>query len=159
VTEAADAYVRPVKRIAVRCRQQDGEFAYGVLISALWAQHVILLTGQPLSLLDERAAVLLEYVSFYDQRGGGVETSFKGDKQGQGIGTRSKKRFAAKPMVMLLGALAHNVIVWSRHWLASPPLQDYGTLRMVRDVSHISGFLLTDACGRWLRLCSIRPLP
>src|SRR6266699_1601841 len=31
VTEAAQGYVRPVKRIAVRCRQQDGEFAYGVL--------------------------------------------------------------------------------------------------------------------------------
>src|SRR3989440_8823037 len=27
VTEATDAYVRPVKRIAVRCRQQDGKFA------------------------------------------------------------------------------------------------------------------------------------
>jgi hypothetical protein len=27
VREAADAYVRPVKRIAVRCRQQDGTFA------------------------------------------------------------------------------------------------------------------------------------
>lgn len=27
VTEAADAYVRPVKRIAVRCRKPDGQFA------------------------------------------------------------------------------------------------------------------------------------
>src|SRR5438309_1734853 len=34
VTETTQAYVRPVKRIAVRCRQQDGKFAYGVLISA-----------------------------------------------------------------------------------------------------------------------------
>ena len=64
VTEAADAYVRPVKRIAVRCRQQDGEFAYGVLISALSVQHVLVLTGQPLSLLANPAAVLLAYVSF-----------------------------------------------------------------------------------------------
>ena len=81
VTQAAEAYVRPVKRIAVRCRKPDGEFAYGVLISTLSAQHVLVLTGQPLSLLDDPAAVLLAYVSFYDQRGGGVETSFKGDKQ------------------------------------------------------------------------------
>ncbi len=148
VTEAAHAYVRPVKRIAVRCRQQDGEFAYGVLISTLSAQHVLLLTGQPLALLEDPAAVLLAYVTFYDQRGGGVETSFKGDKQGLGIGKRSKKRFAAQQMVMLLGALAHNVIVWARRWLASPALQHYGTLRMVRDVFHISGFLLTDPCGQ-----------
>src|SRR6266436_3996398 len=33
VTEAAEAYVRPVNRIAVRCRKPDDEFAYGVLIS------------------------------------------------------------------------------------------------------------------------------
>ena len=58
------------------CRQQDGEFAYGVLISALSAQHVLGLTSQPLCLLDDPAAVLLAYVTFYDQRGGGVETSF-----------------------------------------------------------------------------------
>ena len=148
VTEATDAYVRPVKRIAVRCRQQDGQWAVGVLLSALSAQHVLLLTGQPLSLLSDPASVLLAYVSFYDQRGGGVETSFKGDKQGLGIDKRSKKRFVAQQMVMLLGSLAHNVIVWARRWLASPSLQHYGTLRMVRDVFHISGFVLTDACGQ-----------
>jgi hypothetical protein len=68
--------------------------------------------------------------------------------KGLGIGKRSKKCFAAQQMVMLLGALAHNVIVWARRWLASPTLQHYGTLRMVRDVFHISGFLLTDACGQ-----------
>jgi hypothetical protein len=96
--------------------------------------------------------VLLAYVTFYDQRGGGVETSFKGDKQGLGSGKRSKKRFAAQQMVMLLGALAHNVIVWARHWLASPTLQHYGTLRMVRDVFHMSGFLLTDACGQIVQI-------
>src|SRR5437667_10320019 len=148
VNETTEAYVRPVKRIAVRCRQQDGKFAYGVLISALSAQHVLTLTAQPLGLLDDPAAVLLAYVSFYDQRGGGVETSFKGDKQGLGIGKRNKKRFTAQQMVMLLGSLAHHVIVWACHWLASPTLHHYGTLRMVRDVFHISGFLLTDACGQ-----------
>jgi hypothetical protein len=148
VTEVSKAYVRPVKRIAVRCRQQDEKFAYGVLLSTLSAQHVLGLTGQPLSSRDDPAAVLLAYLTFYDQRGGGVETSFKGDKQGLGIGKRSKKRFAAQQMVMLLGTLAHNVIVWARRWLASPILHHYGTVRMVRDVFHISGFLLTDACGQ-----------
>jgi hypothetical protein len=148
VTETAEAYVRPVKRIAVRCRKPDGEFAYGVLISTLSAQHVLALTDQPLSLLDDPAAVLLASVTFYDQRGGGVETSFKGDKQGLGMSKRSKKRFEAQQMVMLLGSLAHNVIVWARRWLASPTLRHYGMLRMVRDVFHISGFLLTDALGQ-----------
>src|SRR5258707_4438074 len=152
VTEAAEAYVRPVKRIAVRCRKPDGTFAYGVLISALSAQQALTLTGQPLCLLEDVAAVLLAYVTFYDQRGGGVETSFKGDKQGLGIGKRSKKRFEAQQMLLLLGSLAHNVIVWARGWLASPALQHYGTLRMVRDVFHISGFLLTDASGQLIQV-------
>ena len=84
VTEVSNAYVRPVKRIAVRCRQQDGKFAYGVLISALSAQHVLGLTGQPLSLLEDPAAVLLAYVTFYDQRGGGIETSWKRRQAGTG---------------------------------------------------------------------------
>ncbi|HXZ05256.1 MAG TPA: transposase [Ktedonobacteraceae bacterium] len=152
VTEVSHAYVRPVKRVAVRCHQQDGQFAYGVLLSTLPAQHVLVLTGQQLSVLEDPAAVLLAYVTFYDQRGGGVETSFKSDKQGLGIGKRSKKRFAAQQLVMLLGTLAHNVIVWARHWLTSPTLQHYGTLRMVRDVFHISGFLLTDACGQIVQI-------
>jgi hypothetical protein len=148
VTEAAEAYVRPVNRIAVRCRQQDDEFAYGVLISALSAQHVLVLTGQPLALLDDPAAVLLAYVIFYDQRGGGVETAFKGDKQGLGMSKRSKKRFEAQQMLMLLGSLAHNVSIWARDWLAVPTLHRYGMLRMVRDVLHISGFLVFDAAGQ-----------
>ena len=147
VTEVSSAYVRPVKRIAVRCRQQDGAWAIGVLLSTLSAHQVLVLTEQPLALLEDPAAMLLDYVTFYDQRGGGIETSFKGDKQGLGLGNRSKKRFPAKPMVMLLVSLAHNVIIWAHHWLASPTLHHYGTLRMVRDVFHISGFLLIDACG------------
>jgi hypothetical protein len=40
-------------------------------------------------------AVLAAYVTFYDQRGGGIETSFKGDKQGLGLTQRNKKRFEA----------------------------------------------------------------
>jgi hypothetical protein len=148
VSEPSEAYVRPVKRIAVRCRQADGRFAYGVLISALSAQQVLALTEQPLSGLSDPAVVLLAYVRFYDQRGGGVETSFKGDKQGLAIGKRSKKRFEAQQMVMLLASLAHNVILWARRWLASPSLQHYGMLRMVRDVFHLSGFLLVTASGQ-----------
>ncbi len=152
VTEPAGAYVRPVKRIAVRCRQQDEQFAYGVVISTLSAQHVLGLTGQPLWLLDDPAAVLLASVTFYDQRGGGVETSFKGDKQGLGMSKRSKKRFEAQQMLMLLGSLAHNIIIWARVWLASPALRQYGMLRMVRDVFHISGFLLIDALGQVVQI-------
>ena len=55
---------------------------------------------------------------------------------------------------MLLGALAHNVLVWARAWLAphAPKVRRYGPKRLVRDVFHISGFLVRDARGRVLQI-------
>ena len=147
VSKPAPEYVRAVRRIAVRCRKQDGQWGVGVLISTLTDVQVLSLSGQEAKSCHGPEAVLLACVWLYDQRGGGIETSFKGDKQGQGIGKRSKKRFEAQQMVMLLGSLAHNVVVWSRAWLAASPspLRQYGTLRMIRDVFHVSGFLVMDA--------------
>jgi len=140
-------YVRPVRRLAVRCRKANGQWGVSVLIVTLAPSEVLLLTQPDAGPDSDPAGVLLAYVAFYDQRGGGVETSFKGDKQGLGITKRSKKRFPAQHMVMLLGTLAHNVIVWARRWLAVPKLTHYGILRMVRDVFHLSGFLVRDASG------------
>ncbi|MEN9935973.1 MAG: hypothetical protein RLZZ387_2552 [Chloroflexota bacterium] len=53
-------------------------------------------------------------------------------------------------MVLLLGALAHNVIVWARDWLAphEPKVRRYGVKRLVADIFHLSGFLLHNARGR-----------
>ena len=50
-------------------------------------------------------------------------------------------------MLLLLGSLAHNVVVWARRWLSSHKIQHYGILRMVRDVFQISGALRFDASG------------
>ena len=147
VTEPATGYVRPVQRIAVRCRRQDGTFAYGVLICSLSVEQVLAVLGRTPAQAGDPVAVLLAYVTFYDQRGGGIETSLKGDKQGLGLTKRNKKRFEAQHMLTLLGSLAHNVVVWARHWLAVPQVQQCGILRMVRDVFHVSGFLCFDAVG------------
>jgi hypothetical protein len=147
VTEPPTGYVRPVQRIAVRCRRQDGTFAYGVLICSLSVEQVLAVLGRSRSHATDPTAVLAAYVTFYDQRGGGIETTFKGDKQGLGLTKRNKKRFEAQQMVVLLGTLAHNVVVWARRWLSSQKIQHYGILRMVRDVFHISGLLRFDASG------------
>lgn len=147
VPAAATEYVRPVRRLAVRCHKANGKFGVSVLIVTLAPAEILTLTQPEAGPNSTPAGVLLAYVAFYDQRGGGVETSFKGDKQGLGITKRAKKRFAAQQMVMLLGTLAHNVIVWARRWLAVPKLTHYGMLRMVRDVFHLSGFLVRDASG------------
>jgi len=146
VTAPPTEYVRPVKRIAVRCRKKNGQWGVGVIISALQGDTVIQLTRQPIHCLQDPKAVLLAYVYFYDQRSGAVETEFKGDKQGLGLTKRNKKRFEAQQVVVQLGSLAHNIVVWSRNWLArtSTRLRCYGTLRMVRDVFQIKGLIVLD---------------
>lgn len=57
-------------------------------------------------------------------------------------------------MVTLLGSLAHNVVVWARQWLTTPPsnVRRYETVRMVRDVFHVSGFLVMDALGQIVQI-------
>ncbi len=154
VSAATSAYGRAVRRIAGRCRKQNGQWGVGVLISTLSPVEVLILTGQSPSKVTDDAAVLLAYVYFYDQRGGGVETAIKDDKQGLGISKRNKKRFAAQQIVMLLNALAHNVLIWARRWLAValPQIARYGLLRLVRDVWHISGFVEQDGQGYLTRI-------
>jgi hypothetical protein len=149
VTTPAPEYTRPVRRIAVRWTQKNDQWEYAVVISTLCPQAVIAETNQPSARRSDPQAVLLAYVQCYDARGGGVETSFKDDKQGLGMTKRNKKRFAAQQMLVLLGSLAHNVIVWARGWLSAqePQVRRYGLKRMVRDIFHMSGFLVRNARG------------
>jgi len=168
VCEEPTAFVRPVRRVAVRSRKANGQWGVGVLICSLSDQALLHLAGVPLQAARDEQMVLRALVALYDQRGGGIETSFKADK-GIGLTKRNKKRFEAQHMVMLLGSLAHNVIVWAREWLNAPapaepesaqstrlscpkPLPHYGPLRMVRDVFHLSGFLRWDACGQLVEI-------
>jgi hypothetical protein len=82
VSQLAEVYERPVTRIAVRCRKQNGQWGVGVIISSLSPADVLQLTGQSPQLVEGDHAVLLAYVIFYDQRGGGAEIEIKEDKQG-----------------------------------------------------------------------------
>jgi hypothetical protein len=150
VAVPADEYVRPVIRVAVRCRRKNGQWATGVLITTLDPGSVLEVTGQAVTAAEDWASILLAYVYAYDQRGGGIETANKDDKQGVGIGKRNKKRFEAQQMVVWLGTLAHNILVWARHWLAvaAPLVQRFGLKRMVRDLLQINGVVERDATGR-----------
>jgi len=150
VTAPASDYLRDVRRVAVRWPRKDGTWEYAVVISTLTAREVLAETGQPPAAARDHHAVTLAYVRFYDARGGGVETAIKDDKQGLGLMKRSKKRFAGQQLLVLLGTLAHTVLVWARGWLAphEPQLRRYGLKRLVRDIFHVSGFLLRDARGQ-----------
>jgi len=153
VTELPSAYVRPVVRVALRCRTAKGQWRYGVLIAPPDLTALRPLVAQE-EMPGATAAQVLTAVYAYDARGGGIETSFKGDKQGVGLTKRTKKRFAAQHLTTLLGSLAHNVIVWARGWMVAqqPKLALYGMLRMVRDVFHIHGRIELDAKGQVVRI-------
>lgn len=154
VTSPDNLYCRPVKRIAVRCRKRNGQWAHGMILSSLSPQWVLQLTGQAAECSQDPLAVLCAYVYFYDQRGGGVEIEIKEDKQGLGTKHRNKKRFPAQQMVAQLEALAHNTLVWARRWLAPycPRLTHWGMLRLVRDVCHMNGMILLDHTNRILQI-------
>ncbi len=160
VREQSLDYVRPVRRLAVRSKSSKGRWQSAVLLFAGLDDHDILtLTGEPL--LSDEATIMRAFLHFYDQRGGGIETSFSEDKSGLGITKRNKKRFEAQRLLMLSGTLAHNLLIWSRRWLCqtSPEqagrLRQYGIKRMLRDLYQISGILSFDKRGR-LRVITLQ---
>lgn len=154
VTLPATDYIQLIHRIAVRWKNKKGDWEYAVVLSTLLPRVVVQESGRPLEDVLDQQAVALAYVRFYDDRGGGVETSFKEDKQGLGLTKRNKKRFEAQQMVVLLGSLAHNVLVWARRWLAAsdPKMQLYGHKRIVRDIFHISGRLIRNGRGQIVQI-------
>lgn len=154
VEAGTSEYAGPIRRIAVRCRKKNGQWGIGVLVSSLEPEEVLALLGQPETQVGDAGAVLWSYVYFYDDRGGGVETSFKEDYQGLGRRLRNKKRFAAQAMVNQLAVLAHNVLLWGRGWLvpSAPRVARFGLKRLVRDVWGINGRIEQTREGR---ICGI----
>ena len=59
-----------------------------VLICSLEISQILTILGWQAAQAANPVACLLAYVTFYDQRGGGSETTFKGDKQGLGLTKR-----------------------------------------------------------------------
>lgn len=163
----SDGYLRPVKRLVLRWPPMKEEkwkkkpFHYACLLSTLEPEEVIRQLNLPVDTVSNRDSMTLAYSTLYDKRGGTVEVEIKESKQGVGINKRSKKRFAAQQMVMLLGSLAHNILVWSRRWLSAdaPRFAKYGALRMVRDLFHVSGRLEFGEAGELLRITLNKAAP
>src|SRR5215510_8060074 len=112
-------------------KRKKRPFHYACLLSTLEPSEVIQQLSLPVHTEENIDAVTLAYSALYDKRGGTVEVEIKESKQGIGIHKRSKKRFAAQQMVMLLGSLAHNIIVVA-------PVADRrrATLRQVRRAAY-----------------------
>lgn len=154
-------FVRPVKRLAFRWEKRNRQVAYAMLVTTLSPAEVLKLVGEPVDRVTDPQAVILAYAKFYDERGGTVEIEFKEDKQGIGMTKRNKKRFEAQRMVMLLGSLAHNVVLWIRERLSheSPKLKPCGLLRFVRDIFQVSGFVEEGEAQKVKRLVLNRASP
>jgi hypothetical protein len=152
--EQPHAYNRPTRQLAMRSRLRDGTWHHRVVVLNLPDALLFELAGEAMPPAATPEQLGLAALHAYDQRGGGVETSLKGSKQGLGLTQRNKHRMAAQEMLVLLAQLAYNLLTWTRQHLAaySPRLGKFGPLRMVRDLFHIPGRLRFDADGHLLEI-------
>jgi Transposase DDE domain group 1 len=148
--QAAPYYEKDVKRqvlqIGVRCRLTAPATKAKNLKSAtpggeeaeLYSYHVLVINRSQLAARLEgefKTELLLGQLAFYDQRAGIESASFCSDKQGLGLAKRRKRSLIGQEMLIGLGQLAHNLIMWQREQLSEnePKVAEYGIKRWVRD--------------------------
>jgi hypothetical protein len=119
-------FARPLRQYAVRTPSQEKKHADGYYYAVLFSSREDL--------------GLIEVVAHYDNRAG-MEADLKADKHGLGLAVLRKHKLAAQKVVVLLAELAHNVLLWSRAWLAerAPRLRQFGIVRLVREVWAVPG--------------------
>jgi hypothetical protein len=148
--EEPHAYARPTRQLALRQHKANGTWSYHILVFNLSDAMLFELAGEALPARPDLEAIARAASHAYDQRGGGIETQNKGDKQGLGLTRRNKHSFAAQEMLVLLAQLAHDVVIWTRNELAQVDgrLQSFGIQRTVRDALQIPGFVQVNAQGQ-----------
>ncbi len=123
---------RPCAQYAVRTpsKEKAGGYYYAVLFSS------------------RRELGMQVTVAHYDDRAA-READLKNDKRGLGLGVLRKRKLPAQRLVVLLGQLAHNVLIWARRWLAqkAPRLSRFGIVRLVQEVWAVPGRVKLTASG------------
>jgi len=137
------AFARPVQQSAIRTPSTDTKKHKDGY------QYAVLFTSR--SDLDMQATVV-----HYDDRAA-MEADLKSDKRGLGLAGLRKHKLAAQKVVVVLMELAHNVLVWSRRWLAQrvPRLGQFGIVRLVQEVWAVPGRVKLVA--DWPRRVRLRP--
>lgn len=148
------SYVRATRQLATRCQGKNGKWKVRVLVTTLSNTLLCSLAGIPFRKDLSETEIALALLYAYDLRSGGAETSIKDSKHGLGITKRNKRNFHAQEMLVLLAQLASNLIAWMRHKMTQhvPSWRQFGRLRMVRDVFHITAIVKLDAQGRILTI-------
>lgn len=101
----------------------------------------------------------VQIVRLYDYRGG-AETEFRADKSGGGqLHKRRKQQRDAQEVWIHLTDMVHNYLSWfTRHILMDSPFQNYGPLRILRDLLHMPG-LIEVQDGKLLSVKLLRSAP
>lgn len=133
-------YTAPTRQVAIRFKK-DGKWHYQIMVSNLTDEMLFQLAHQACPSTYSDSEIIATALHAYDLRGGGVETSNRGSKQGLSIHKRNKRKLAAQEILTLLAQLAYNLIIWIRSRMAQhhPGVSRFGMLRMVRDVFQIPG--------------------
>jgi hypothetical protein len=137
---SALVFARPTHQYAVRTPavKRPGGFYHAVLFT----------TREDLT--------IEQTVDHYDARAG-IEADLKSDKHGLGLARLRKRKLAAQRILVLLSALAHNVLLWARRWLgaAAPRLTGLGIVRLLREVWAIPGRVKLSGAspGYPVRIC------
>lgn len=149
--EEPHLYSRPARQLAIRMRlEKKNKWQYRVLVFNLSDEQLFWLNCRPFLQQPTTTDILFAALHGYDLRGGGVETSLKGSKQGIGLTKRNKRRFEAQEMLVLLAQLAYNLLTWTHDELVrqASKLASLGKLRLVRDLFHIPGQIRLDVQER-----------
>jgi hypothetical protein len=147
-------FAKSTFQVAVRSAKAKGGWSYHVIVSSLTPKQALAFAGRSPEAVAPGDAFIHAYTDVYDDRSGPIEHSFGEDHQGLPLGQRHRRAFVAQEMMLLLLALAHNTLVWSRGWLAPafPQVAEFGILRLVRDVLQVPGLVTFDEANRLIHI-------
>lgn len=134
-------FPRCVTLVGLRFSKDNGKEGGAVIATTLSPQEVLALCSQRPESADDTDTLALAVALLYDQRGGGIETAFKEDKQALSLSRCNKRGLSAQKMISASIALAHNITVWAKGWLeaTTKEIGAFGILRLTRDVFGIRG--------------------
>jgi hypothetical protein len=129
--EAPHPYARPTRQLVIRYADKGGQPHLYVLVAAL---------------PDAWAPSAQQLLHWYDQRGGGVETSFRNSHDGLNLRKRNKAKLAPQEILVLLAQLAYNLLSWFRRQ-AFPKLP-LGFKRLRKEVLQMEAHVGLHPSGR-----------
>src|SRR5437016_6006487 len=93
-------YLKDTRQLALRSRKKNGKWSHHALVFTLTDAWLSELAGEALPVSPTHDALLFIALHAYDQRGGGLESQTRGDKQGLGLSHRNQQHYAAQDVLV-----------------------------------------------------------